>query len=124
VAIAELNQVLAEIPRPLERLKKSGLKRLSCTDEDARFLRQRGGFVLGYSAKLAVSDDHFIVALRVTQNATDNVSLGPMLDQAEQRCGRAPDAALADSGLFSTRNLEQTEQSNIDAYIPDLNLAG
>ncbi len=124
MAIAELNQVLAEIPRPLERLKKSGLKRLSCTDEDARFLRQRGGFVLGYSAKLAVSDDHFIVALRVTQNATDNVSLGPMLDQAEQRCGRAPDAALADSGLFSTRNLEQTEQSNIDAYIPDLNLAG
>ena len=32
--------------RRLERLKKSGLKKLSRSDEDARFLRRRGGFVL------------------------------------------------------------------------------
>ena len=36
--------------------KKSGLKKLSRSDEDARFLRQRGGFVLGYTAEIAVSD--------------------------------------------------------------------
>ncbi len=42
VAIGELNRALDELPRRLERLKKSGLKRLSRTDEDARFLRQRG----------------------------------------------------------------------------------
>jgi len=88
VAIGELNQALAEMPRRLERLKKSGLKKLSQTDEDARFLRQRGDkFVLGYSAEIAVSDDHLIVAQRVTQNATDNASLEPMVDQVEERCG-------------------------------------
>jgi len=32
------------------------------TDGDARFLRQRGGFVLGYTGEIAVSDDHLIVA--------------------------------------------------------------
>ena len=49
VAIGELNKALAEMPQRLERLKKSGLKKLSRTDEDARFLRQRGDrFVLGY----------------------------------------------------------------------------
>jgi hypothetical protein len=33
----------------MERPKKSRLKKLSRTDEDARFLRQRGDkFVLGY----------------------------------------------------------------------------
>src|SRR5206468_9391025 len=51
----------------------------SQTDPDARFLRERGGkFRLGYSGEIAVSEDHFIVAVRVTQNATDNASLLPM----------------------------------------------
>jgi len=124
VAIAELNEALAEMPQRLERLKKSGLKKLSRTDEDARFLRQRGDkFVLGYTGEIAVSDDHLIVAQRVTQNATDNESLQPMLDEVEQRCGAPPGAVLADSGFFSVRNLEQMEQRNVDGYVPDSNLA-
>lgn len=123
VAIGELNKALAELPRRMERLKKSGLKKLSRTDEDARFLRQRGGFVLGYTGEIAVSDDHLIVAQRVTQNATDNGSLEPMLDQVEERCGTPPGAALADSGFFSIENIEQMELRNIDAYVPDSNLA-
>jgi transposase len=123
VAIAELNQALGEMPRRMERLSKSGLKRLSRTDEGARFLRRRGGFVLGYSGEIAVSDDHLIVAQRVTQNAADNGSLAPMLDQVEQRCGAPPGAAMADSGFFSIHNLEQMEQRKIDGYVPDSNLA-
>ena len=123
VAIGELNRALDELPRRLERLKKSGLKKLSRSDEDARFLRRRGGFVLGYTGEIAVSDDHLIVAQRVTQNATDNASLEPMLDQTEQRCGAPPAAALADSGFFSIKNLEQMEQRNVDGYVPDSNLA-
>ncbi len=123
VAIGELNRALDALPRRLQRLKKSGLKKLSRTDEDARFLRQRGGFVLGYTGEIAVSDDHLIVAQRVTQNVTDNGSLAPMLDQVEQRCGAPPGAALADSGFFSIDNIEQMELRNIDAYVPDSNLA-
>jgi transposase len=124
VAISELNQALAEMPARMERLKKSGLKKLSQTDEDARFLRQRGNsFVLGYSAEISVSDDHLIVAQRVTQNTTDNESLQPMVDQVKQRCGAPPGATLADSGFFSINNLKGMEQRNIDAYVPDSNMA-
>ena len=123
VAIGELNKALAEMPRRMERLKKSGLKKLSRTDGDARFLRQRGGFVLGYTGEIAVSNDHLIVAQRVTQNVTDNASLGPMIDEVTERCGAPPGAALADSGFFSIANIEQLEQQNIDAYVPDSNLA-
>lgn len=124
VAIGELNRALAEMPGRLERLKKSGLKKLSRTDEDARFLRQRGDtFVLGYSAEIAVSDDHLIVAQRVTRNAADNASLQPMVEEVERCCGAPPRAALADSGFFSIDNLQQMEQRNIDAYIPDSNMA-
>jgi hypothetical protein len=111
VTIGELNQALTEMPRRLERLKKSVLKKLSRSDEDARFLRQRGDkFLLGYSTEIAVSDDHLIGAQRVIQNATDNGSQAPLVDEVEQRCGAPPDAVPADSGFFSIDNLNQMEQ--------------
>ena len=87
------------------------------------FCASAATFVLGYTGEIAVSDDHLIVAQRVTQNVTDNGSLEPMVDQVEQRCGAPPGAALADSGFFSIDNIEQMEQRNIDAYVPDSNLA-
>lgn len=124
VAIGELSKALDEMPQRLEKLKKSGLKKLSRTDQDARFLRQRGDtFVLGYSAEIAVSDDHLIVAQRVTQNAADNTSLAPMVDEVERCCGQSPGAVLADSGFFSIDNLKHMEQRNIAAYVPDSNMA-
>lgn len=124
VGIGELNKALDEMPRRLEKLKKSGLKKLSRSDQDARFLRQRGNtFVLGYSAEIAVSEDHLIVAQRVTQNAADNASLAPMVEEVERLCGQTPGAVLADSGFFSIDNLNQMEQRSIDAYVPDSNMA-
>jgi len=123
VAVEEAERKLAEMPRRLEKLRKSGLKKLSRTDEDARFLRTRGGYELGYTVEVAVSDDHLIVAQRVTQNATDNASLLPMVDAIERACGQSPGTVLADSGFFSLENIEEMERRRIEAYVPDSNLA-
>jgi transposase len=123
VAIEHLENKLAELPQRLERLRKSGLKKLSTTDPDARFLRTRSGFDLAYTGEIAVSDDHLIVAQRVTQNVTDNASLLPMVDQTVERCGSPPGQILADSGFFSIENLKRMEAQNLDAYVPDSNLA-
>jgi hypothetical protein len=124
VAIHELETALEGLQPRLERLQKSGLKKLSRTDADARFLRQRGGhFVLGYTGEIAVSDDHFIVAQRVTQNAADNHSLVPMMEQVKLCTGRSPDQLLADSGFFSIENLKQMEREKVDGYVPDSNMA-
>lgn len=123
VAIEALDEALAALPQRLERLKKSGLKKLSRTDEDARFLRQRGGFALGYTAEIAVSDDHLIVAQRVGQQATDNASVLPMVELVVAQCGQQPETVVADSGYFSVDNLEALEALKIDTYLPDSNLA-
>lgn len=119
----EVTRQLAEMPRRLERLRKSGQSKLSRTDEDARFLRAPGGFVLGYTAELAVSDDHLIVAQRVTQNTTDYESLLPLVEQIAQRCGSPPEAALADSGFYSNENVVSLAERGVQAYIPDSQLA-
>lgn len=124
VAIEHLESKLAELPQRLEKLQKSGLRKLSVTDPDARFLRTRGGrFDLAYTAETAVSDDHMIVGQRVTQNAADNASLLPLVEQTIERCGSPPGQVLADSGFFSIENLKQMEAQNLDAYVPDSNLA-
>lgn len=124
VAVGEAERRLAEMPRRLEKLRKSGLRKLSRTDADARFLRTRGGrYELGYTVEIAVSDDHLIVAQRVTQNATDNASLVPMVEQVERQCGERPGTVLADSGFFSLPNLEELERRKIEAWVPDSNLA-
>ena len=53
--LQRMEERLREMPRRLERLKKSGLKRRSRTDPDSRFLPARGKFTLGYTAPVAVS---------------------------------------------------------------------
>jgi transposase len=123
VAIEDAGRKLAALPQRLERLHKSGLKKLPRTDEDARFLRCRRGFELGYTGEIAMSEDHLIVAQRVTQAPTDNASLVPMVEQVKLECGSPPEEVLADSGYFSLSNLEWLEEQKINACLPDSNMA-
>jgi transposase len=124
--VAELERVqqrLAEIPGQLQELRKSGQKRLSRTDADSRFLHSREGFVLGYTAEAAVSEDGMIVAARVTQAANDHASLVPLVHEVERRCGQRPQKVLADAGFYSNQNVEAMEERGVELYVPDSVLA-
>ena len=114
---------LREIPRQLRKLRKAGLRKRSRTDPDSRFLRDWQGFTLGYTVAMAVSEDHLIVEQRVTQAATDNASLLPMIDAVGRRCGAWPQKVSADSGFFSLGNLQGLKARGIEGYVPDSNLA-
>jgi hypothetical protein len=119
-ACEELQQ--RELPAKLEPLPK--LVKRSRTDPDRRFLRERGGgFVLGYSGEIAVSEDDFIVAARVTQNAHDVHALVPMVDEVERTCRRRPQRVLADSGFYSNQNVAPWSARGMDVYTPDPNVA-
>ena len=123
VQVQALERGLAQIPRRLERLRKSGLRQLSRTDPESRFLRSREGWQLGYSAEIAVSEDHLIVAQRVTQNASDHASLLPLVDEVDRQCRARPQRVSADSGFFSLANLYGLRARQIEGYIPDANLS-
>ena len=114
---------MAEIPQRLERLRKSGEAKLSRRDGEARFLRERGGFALGYTAEIAVSEDHLIVAQRVTLNRCDVPALVPLVEEVEQRTGERPEHALADAGFYSNENVRDLEERGLEVYVPDPNLA-
>jgi hypothetical protein len=90
IQIAELDRRLEQIPGRLQRLRKSGLRQISRSDPESLFLRSRDGWQLGYTAEIAVSEDHWIVAERVTQNASDNASLLPLVDEISRQCRGKP----------------------------------
>lgn len=123
VAVENLERRLAEIPQRLQRLRKSGEAKLSRRDGEARFLRERGGYVLGYTAEIAVSEDHLIVAQRVTLNRCDVPALLPLVKEVEERSGASPEKALADAGFYSNENVHELGARGIDVYVPDPNLA-
>ncbi|MGB7561986.1 MAG: transposase [Candidatus Acidiferrales bacterium] len=122
-AVRKLEERLRQIPARIERLQKSGAKKLSRVDADSRFLRERRGFTLGYTATVAVSEDHLIVAQQVSQASTDNDLLIAMVQRVERECRERPGEVSADSGFFSLRNLQAMEECQIEAYVPDTNLA-
>ncbi len=121
----KLQEQLAQTQQRLQKLAKLGARQLSRTDPDSRFLHETGGgFTLGYTVDLAVSDDHLIVAERATQAVSDSASLVPMVEQVEQACRERPAEVSADSGFFSVRNLKALEQRGIEGYLPDAHLTG
>lgn len=78
---------------------------------------------MGYTAEVAVSDDHLIVAQRVHQAASDHASLAAMTIAVESVCGELPTAVLADCGYHAAEQMESVEAKGIEAYVPDACLA-
>ena len=116
-------QALAEQPLPVPPKKgRQGRQQVSATDPDSRFLRTAEGWTLGYTADLAVSDDHLIVAARVTQNPADNASLVPMVEEVERCCGERPQKVTGDAGFFSGEAVREMKRRGVDLYVPDNNL--
>jgi len=134
-AAAGWQRRLDQIPRQLEQLRRISRQRsprtqpparpqrVSRTDPESRYLRRRGGFCLGYTAEIAVSDDHLVVAQRVHQGGSDTASLAAMTALIEQQSGVRAEAVVADCGYHARPQIEQVEARGVAAYVPDKLLA-
>jgi transposase len=90
-------------------------RRGNLTDPGSRLMPTRRGWVQGYNAQLAVTDDQLIAAIRVGQQTGDRREFVPMMAAAAQAaadCATATGRAdlsiglvLADAGYLSQANL-------------------
>jgi transposase len=105
--------------------KRTRLRELrrNLTDLDSRVMPTRGkGFIQGYNAQIAVSDDHLILATDITQDTNDARQFIPMIEPARAGAealahGRAEagyqepprehtvGVLVADAGYYSAENL-------------------
>jgi transposase len=111
---AEIND-----PRPLpprERARTT-LSVRNTTDPDSRTMPTHSGWLQGFNAQLAVTDDQLILATRVTNQTVDDPAFVPMMTAATHAAAMLtaarphpdPDetigTVLADAGYHSTANL-------------------
>jgi transposase len=97
--------------------------RASTTDPEARVMKMPGsGFAPAYNVQLATAGDpqggaRTIVGVRVTNVGSDYGSVGPMIDDIEQKCGKRPSVLLADNGHASSADIRAADDRGVTAFI-------
>ena len=89
------------------------------TDPESRIMKtSTEGFQQCYNAQTAVEgDNQLVVGTEVTDNASDQGQLIPMVDVAAEVRGNAPAQVLADANYCNERDLEELEARDIDGYV-------
>ncbi len=83
---------------------------INVTDPDSRMMSagSGGGSVQGYNAQVAVTDDHLILGIHLSQDANDTHCYRPTLAEANahaESLGKNIALTLADAGYFTDENL-------------------
>jgi hypothetical protein len=91
------------------------------TDPESRIMpdgSHKGSFVQGYNTQIAVDGTaQVIVAAEVTQPSNDKQQLVPMLEQVKQNVGAQPQAASADNGYWSAKQVGDARLQGIDLHV-------
>jgi transposase len=92
--------------RPLTPKRPKSELRANVTDPDRSIMHDSAGYLQGYNAQAVVTQDQIIVAGDVTQEASDNHQLVPMVGAAQHNLSAAGvrepiGAVVADAGYWS-----------------------
>ena len=92
------------------------------TDPQSRIMKTQSGYVQGYNAQAAVTENQIIVAAEVTQECNDVKQLLPMLGKIEENLAAvgAPEAmelVLADAGYWSDANMSGADPAGPELLI-------
>jgi transposase len=88
------------------------------TDPESRIMKSHDGFIQGYNVQAAVdASSQVIVAQRLTNNASDQQQLAPMVAQIKGNTKRQAQELSADAGYGSEDNLKELNRRHINGYI-------
>lgn len=117
--ISTKDKLREKIKQMMKTLTTEKEKR-NLTDPDARFMKGGCGKVdINYNGQIAVSEEQFIVAAEVINEANDREALRGMVEQAEANTGEEIEEVVADSGYSSYDNYEYLEERGKTGYVPD-----
>lgn len=89
------------------------------TDPESRIMKTSSeGYQQCYNAQTAVDgENQLVVAVAVTDNASDQGQLVPMVNAVAETCGGMPKQVLADADYCNERDLQGLEAWDIDGYV-------
>jgi hypothetical protein len=99
-------------PRPIPPKEE---QRINLTDPDSKPVKTASGFIQGYTAQAATTEDQVIVAAELITGANERGRLEPMANAASEELEKAgidqrPDLVLADAGYWNTPQIEKLEK--------------
>jgi transposase len=94
-------------------------KHANTTDPESRLLKTKSGYVQGYNAQAAATEDQFVVAAEVTNQAHDATSFAPMITATRTNLRGAGEKrrvrrVVADAGYWSDDNVNM---AGVEAFI-------
>jgi transposase len=121
-ALAELPAVAAAKARTASKRKGQSPKeaRVSTTDPDARLMKMSdGGYRPAYNVQFATdADSDVLVGVTVTQAASDQQALLPMLAQIEARVKASPQTVLVDGGFVAHAAIDEATVRGVRVLAP------
>ncbi len=107
-------------PRPIP---PEPTRRVNTTDPDSRPVKTATGFIQGYTAQAAATEDQVIVAADVITGGNERHRLGPMAEAAAAELAGAgvdtqPETILADAGYWNSPQIEALEAKGIRVLVP------
>jgi len=98
-------------PKALDPTPEAAAK-ANATDPDSRIMKTRSGYVQGYNAQAAVTEEQIIVAAELVQEENDVQQLRPMLGKANENLAAIGSdqkigVVLGDAGYWSEANCSQ-----------------
>jgi transposase len=121
-ALAQLPEVAAAKARTAHKRKDQTPKeaRVSTTDPDARIMKMSdGGYRPAYNVQLATdADSDVLVGVTVTQAASDQQALLPMLAQLDTRVKASPQTWLVDGGFVAHEAIDEVTVRGVCLLAP------
>jgi transposase len=105
-------------PSPTALTHKSRLQ-INLSDPDSRLLKTKGGYIQGYNAQAVATEQQFIIAAEVTNNAHDAPSYVPLITSAKTNLRTAGETrrlrrVVADAGYWS---IENAHMPGVESFI-------
>jgi transposase len=118
--ITKLQEQVETLSQQKKTIEETGMAYISPSDEDARLMRSRDGKIPAYNLQAAVDAEYkMIAAAEITTQAADVEQLSPMLKTMEEQIAVVPATALADTGYYNPRLIQQAEKNQkTKCYIP------
>ena len=121
-----LQQALARLPELQQAKRRNGANpdeaRASTTDAQASVMKMaNGGWCPAYNVQLATDcASQVIVGVDAVSAGSDMAQLAPMVEQVEQRLGRAPEQWLVDGGFPAHAQIEAVaHKTQVYAPVPE-----
>ncbi len=118
--VSEIKDTIKEAKNELE---ENELDKVSLTDPEARFMKNKKGRTeLSYNPQ--ITTDHktgIIVANDVCKDSFDNDQLKPQIELVEENCGKIENGTKVtiDNGYYNGENIHYLNTKKLDGYIPD-----